>query len=401
MTTKIKLNMNNSKDKVIIVSYFFYPENKPRAFRSFELAKGLAKSGYKVDLVIPSYSLDGVEINYKDLTSKFPSITIKSLENARKKIETNKKTVSINDNKKLPIGFVNFLKRLVYFFFPSGKDFIYGWKLFHFFRKNRMSADSIISISYPYSVHMGSIFARKFGFLKSNIILTEFSDTLVGCPALPNSFIHKWIQKFISNNTNIIITPTENSVPNFTLYKSKDKVKVIPQGYDFNDTKIKKYIKNNVPTFGYAGSFHATARNPKIFLEYLSTLDFDFKFIVYSNIKDPDLVRIFNEYQEKLKNKLEIRGLIPRLDVIESMSTFDFLIFEENLSENQSPSKIVDYKLTERPIFSFSQNKIDKSKFIDFINANYSDSDFDSFNISDYSIESVVNKFISLLNSKN
>ncbi len=401
MITKERSNLNNGSNKVIIVSYFFYPENKPRAFRTFELAKGLAKSGYKVEVVIPTYSLDGVLMTFDDLSSKYPSLSIRTVGNVRKNIEQNKKALPKSKSTKLPSGIMMWFKRLAYFVFPSGKDFIYGWKLIHFFRKNRSSADTVISISYPYSVHIGTIVARKFGFLKVNKVLTEFGDTLVGCPALPNSFIHKWIQQFISKNTNIIVTPTENSIPNFTLYKSKESVKVIPQGYDFSDTRTKNYTKNPVPTFGYAGSFHATARNPKIFLQYLSTLDFEFKFIVYSNIKDPDLVSIFDEYQAKLTHKLEIRGLIPRLDVIETMSTFDFLIFEENLSENQNPSKIVDYKLSGRPIFSFSQDHLNQTKFLEFINDDYSNADFDKFSISDYSIDNVVDKFIDLLISEN
>jgi len=397
MITKERLNSNNGNNKVIIVSYFFYPENKPRAFRTFELAKGLAKSGYHVEVVIPTYSLEGKLVTFDELTSNYPSLSIRMIGNVRKNIE-NRKSPQKSKKSKLPLGVMMWFKRFVHFVFPSGKDFTYAWKVIHFFRKNPSSADTVISISYPYSVHIGTIVARKLGFLKVNKVLTEFGDTLVGCPALPKSFIHKLIQKFISKNTNVIITPTENSLPNFTLYKSKESVKVIPQGYDFSDTKTKEYAKNSVPTFGYAGSFHATARNPKILLQYLSTLDFEFQFIVYSNIKDPDLVSIFDEYGAKLKHKLQVRGLIPRLEVIETMSTFDFLIFEENLSENQNPSKIVDYKLSGRPIFSFSQDNLNESKFLEFIHADYSNADFDKFNISDYSIDNVVEKFVDLLN---
>lgn len=396
MITKERWNSNRIDNKVIIVSYFFFPENKPRAFRTFELAKGLSKSGYNVEVVIPTYSLNGELIKYDDLLSDYPSLCIRRLENVRKKLNNNDVRTK-NKKSKIPLGVMLLFRRIIYFVFPSGKDSVYGWKLIQYFRKNHSTADTVISISYPYSVHMGTILARKLGFLKVNTVITEFGDTLVGCPALPRSFVHNLIQKFISKNTNTIITPTDKSVANFTLYKSKDHVKVIPQGYDFSDTRTKEYVKNRIPTFGYAGSFHATARNPKILLQYLSTLDFEFKFIVYSNIKDPELVNIFDEYGAKLKDKLQVMGIIPRLEVIESMSTFDFLIFEENLSENQNPSKIVDYKLARRPIFSFSQDKLDQSKFLQFVNADYSNADFDNFDISDYSIDNVVDKFVCLL----
>ena len=38
------------------------------------------------------------------------------------------------------------------------------------------------------------------------------------------------------------------------------------------------------------------------------------------------------------------------------MSKMDFLINLENLNKEQSPSKLIDYAISKRPIFSFNQN---------------------------------------------
>ena len=43
---------------IIIISYNFYPENNPRAFRTFELAKEFKRREIEVDLVIPDYNYD-------------------------------------------------------------------------------------------------------------------------------------------------------------------------------------------------------------------------------------------------------------------------------------------------------------------------------------------------------
>lgn len=392
------MSSNTSRHKVTIISYFFYPENKPRAFRTYELARGLANKGYEVEVIIPTYYAANVPVSYHEIEAQYPLITIKTMPSVSKSIDQTKKSVA-QKNSRLSKSVTAAVHRLIYFIFPSGRDFGFALKIIRYLRRNPSSASTVISISYPYSVHMGTIISRKLGYLKTGKVIVEFGDTLVGCPALPKSFVHKMIQRFISKNSDFLVTPTQSSIPHFTLYKSEDAVKVISQGYDFSDTRLKPYSVNDVPTFGYAGSFHAKVRNPKIFLDFLSTLEADFRFIVYSSIKDPELVQLFDHYSTLLGDKLVLKGLIPRIEVIEVMSAFDFLIFEENLSENQNPSKIVDYKLTKRPIFSFSEEKLDTDKFAAFMRGDYSKADFDEFNISDFSIDSVVDKYEALLNN--
>ena len=39
---------------ILLVSYYFYPELTPRAFRTFELVKEFCEQGHKVTLLIPN-----------------------------------------------------------------------------------------------------------------------------------------------------------------------------------------------------------------------------------------------------------------------------------------------------------------------------------------------------------
>ena len=377
--------------KLLIVSYYFFPENKPRAFRTFELTKGLCEIGFDVTLVVPSYN-----ITYLDLTKKFSNLTILQLPDANK---SQKITISEKKQSKGKSTLRILLERSVYALFPSGSDAKYGYQLIQFFRRNRGIYDTVISISYPYSVHFGVVVSKKLKYLKAKSFITEFGDTLVGCPALPKSIVHKILQKFISVNSNYIVTPTHLAIPNLSIYKEKENVKVIPQGFNFSDVKTKEYKKNVIPTFGYAGSFHYTMRNPEILLELLSTLNIDFRFIIYTNLKDNNLVVLFEKYKKKLGEKLVINSVIPRLEVLEKLSTMDFLVFEENVSNNQSPSKIIDYKLTGRPIFSFHQNSINVEKFLEFLNFNFTNQSYMDFKIEDFSIEKVIDKYKALIDS--
>jgi len=380
--------------KILITSFFFYPENKPRAFRTYELAKGLSSSGHDVTVVTPTYDCD-----YSRLNIDYPALILKQIPKVKKQIKFD--NTSQKKSRKKSIFNNSIVKYLFYFFIASGRDAKYAYQLALFLRKNKSEYDVVISISYPYSVHLGTILALALGYIKTKKYFTEFGDTFVGCPALPNSIIHRIYQKIISIWTNCIVVPTDKAIPNFSIYKNEKSIKVIPQGYDFNEVKIEEYSGNSVPTFGYAGSFHAQARNPKIFLEYLSKLDRDFRFVVYSNIKDSVLVEMFDHYKSILGDKLIIRGIIPRLEVLKELSTFDFLIFEENLSNNQSPSKIVDYKLTTRPIFSFSQNELSEIKFSEFLNGDYTNQDYLEFNINDFSINHTIKQYDQLIYEEN
>lgn len=68
-----------------------------------------------------------------------------------------------------------------------------------------------------------------------------------------------------------------------------------------------EYKKKPIPTFCYAGVFYDKIRNPQFFLEYLSGLTEDFKFIVYV-LPNEFSLKLLALYREKLKGKTEIRN---------------------------------------------------------------------------------------------
>ena len=107
-------------------------------------------------------------------------------------------------------------------------------------------------------------------------------------------------------------------------------------------------------------------RDPSKFLDYLCTLKLEFKFIVYTNNKE-----IFDKYLKLLGSKLVVYNYVPRTELIEKMSTVDFLINIKNLDLVQSPSKLIDYALSTRPILDISSDFKEDTNFLEFINGNY------------------------------
>jgi len=75
----------------------------------------------------------------------------------------------------------------------------------------------------------------------------------------------------------------------------------------------------------------------------------------------------------------------------------DFLVNFENGTDIHSPSKLVDYALTKRPIISIDSDFSSKKIFLQFLNGNYSNQ-YSVENIDQYNIINVVQNFIKLSN---
>ena len=156
--------------------------------------------------------------------------------------------------------------------------------------------------------------------------------------------------------------------------------------------QLAKYEQNNVPTFAYSGVVYKNLRDPNRFLEYLSSLSSDFKFVVYTASYP-----FFYKYKEKLGDKLEIRERITRDKLLYELSKMDFLINIANLFGVQQPSKLIDYALTKRPILEISSNFNTKemSAFNDFFKQDYR-KQLVVGNVDKYNIKTIVNNIESL-----
>ena len=64
----------------------------------------------------------------------------------------------------------------------------------------------------------------------------------------------------------------------------------------------------------------------------------------------------FDDYKEKLGERLDVRSYIQRESLIRELSHCDFLINIKNESSVQSPSKLIDYALTHRPILTITSD---------------------------------------------
>jgi hypothetical protein len=394
--------------KIVIVSYYFYPEITPRAFRTFSLAKELARLGHRVTLYIPEYKFDYTEMQrkYGFLIKKVKSgfLLNRDAKNCVNNIgcwneqQIDKKdTIKniINKILKSSIILINNICSPIYF---DGRITEYAFFLAKGLLKDKNSYDALISIGLPFSVHLASAIAV---FINKNLGKVKIMDC--GDPFSKNMMLYnyphyKYIEHIVTRMFDYITIPIEKAIESYVPFKDIKHIKVIPQGIDFHDIKLANYTKNKIPTFVYGGIFYKQKKNPKVFLDYLTNLNTDFKFIVYTDTTMRINIEILMPYKEKIGDKLIIYHFLPRSEFIFEASKADFLINIDWITPNQLSSKLIDYAVTNRPILSFTQENFSPSIFEEFLRGNYCHRQY--INLQEHDIKTICHNFLQLMEQK-
>ena len=219
-------------------------------------------------------------------------------------------------------------------------------------------------------------------------------DIDCGDPFMLNPFIKvpKFMKRFEDmwcSMCDYIAVPTKESYKGY--YEQYwNKIRVIPQGFDFSKTPIAEYKKNAVPTFLFMGSIYPGVRDPRSFMDYLLKFDKPYKFIMM--MRSP-----FEEkYIKESNGQIEYIIGKGRKDVVWECSKADFLINITNPSTVQTPSKLVDYGIAGRPVLDVENDFSDPSNFLKFFEGDYSQDHKIGF-LDNYRIENVACQFVELM----
>lgn len=368
---------------ILIISQHIFPKQTPRAHRATELAIEFSKQGYDVTV----YAVLG-EYDYSDFMKK-NKISVKDigLRWQLKKYSSDFKIKRALIDKILARLFQRFFE------FP---DIEFNYKIPKIIKKEP-PFNTLISIANPHSVHWGCAKAKKkFPEKFPRKWIADCGDPYFSNGRSPSyRSVFKKKEHFFCKSTNFITVPIESAIENY-FPEYKDKIKVIPQGFKFQvSEKIKLKPINKIPTFAYCGNFFSGYRDPTIFFEFLLTIKFNFKFIVYTDHTD-----LIAKHLNLLKDKIEIRSTIFRKDMIKEIVKMDFLVNIENINlPGQLPSKLIDYAISNRPILSINTVTFKSKNVIEFLEGNYQNR-LVVDNLEDYRIEQVTSKFVELINYK-
>jgi hypothetical protein len=363
--------------KILIVCRDFFPIISPRSFRSTELAKEFSRQGQTVN-VLTIFRKDG----YKDFIRENPEIQISMMPPLLfREIE-----VSGGHLSQL---FKKVLRRLMVLLFEYPQIEL----MFKVSRclKNVDDYDLMISVATPHPVHWGIASARKKGHMIARVWIADCGDPYMGDTndSFRKPFYFKYLEKWFCRKADYLTIPRiemkDNYYPEF-----HNKIIQIPQGVNFEDFNTAVYKRNDIPTFAFAGNFIRTTRNPSHFLDFLASLDFMFRFVIYA--KNHDLVKPF---VKRMESKLELHDFIPRKELVYELSKMDFLVNISFDRVHQSPSKLIDYTLAKRPILLLASDNVDPYLINDFLSGKY-EKQFKPYNIEDFNIKTVAGKFLQL-----
>lgn len=368
--------------KILIVTHDFYPEQSPRSFRATELVKEFCRQGHQVTVIAPYRK--GTESFAKEYGFSFISLGVLNF--------------SIFEFKHLGVLGHQLKKGMnvlfgILFEYPLIKI---SFKVRRALKNlNGTSYDLLISIAWPYPIHWGVALTwnKNSENNLANKWVADCGDPYFGEEnrKLKKLFYWAWIEKWFMRKTHYITVPTSTSYLGY-FSEFHNKIKIIPQGFKFEDYQFENsYKQNTIPTFAYAGIFYIGKRDPSAFCEYLMQTGKDFRFHIYTKSKS-----CVDKFAKLAPKKFIIHDFIPREQLLKTLnSNVDFVINIENFGVNQTPSKLIDYALIDKPILSIKSFELDTKKINEFLEFNYSNRLM--MDVDQYRIENVTRKFLELL----
>lgn len=372
--------------RILFLTQWYPPEKTPRAFRAYELAQEFARRGNKIDLYAPIAGRTNREnsniVYYAIEKHRAMSFAVSS-------VEENKIKHAIKQHLK---------KFYLYFLGDYPKDVLYSYRMLCALLKNarHIKYDMAISISLPFPI---TAILAVFSLVnkKIDIKIADFGDPYYYNPHIPKAIYFKWIEKIVLTQIDYITIPIYSAEVCYTPFKSKQYVKVIPQGYNMTDTVPCSYVPNAIPTFCYAGIFYETIRNPDYFFDYLLDITEEFVFIIYA-LQDRFTLQLLDSYKDRFGDRLVVVPPIDREALIHEMAKMDFVINFDNDNATQRPSKLIDYAMSRRPILSFNRQTFRPEVFQAFLKGDYSEQYH--VDLAQYDIRRVVDQFEALVDEK-
>ena len=344
-----------SKKKILIVSRSFYPMNSPRSFRTTELVKEFARIGHDVTLLTPKNKDSHPEFE-REHEVKIKDIGQPSLPRP-----------DISNGSRVGILFKRVLRRGLYqlFEYPDIQWMFKTKKAL----KDESGYDLLISIAVPHPIHWGVAKAWRKKNPVARTWIADCGDPYMGArlDTFNKLFYFEYFEKDFCRKADFITVPIEEAKEGY-YPEFRDKIRVIPQGFNFEEVNVNtgRTTNNGVPEFAYAGGFIPGGRDPREFLDYLVKQQKPFKFIIYTKNKG-----MIEPFLDKADGKIEIRDYIPRKELLYKLSTMDFLVNFENDTQLQMPSKLIDYYLAGRPVLNVPSGKINRSDVDQFLDGNY------------------------------
>lgn len=360
--------------RIFLIAYNFPPLISPQSLRWFYIVRELFARGYDIDVLtirLPERFkelLDDIPEDVKVhriFSGPFYYLTFKF---SRESIRKNEREDTISINKlfwrSLSFAHLKVYNTLNSFLLP---DIYSEWLPFaikaeqKLIKRNKYSV--IITSSEPRVCHIVGYYLKK----KSGISwIADYGDPWIyPVPTIKESQFKKKIiekiEKAILKEMDAI-TVAADGIKDLYISKypflDKNKIFVIPQGYDPDMFSQSDYEKKDKFRIVYCGSFYRTLRDPVNFFEAIKEIKRDdIEVIIVGRINEfADVIR------EKFKDgKVKYYGFTDHKESLSLQKGATILLHIGNATDVQVPGKIYEYFGSGRPVLCVIGNNNDLS----------------------------------------
>lgn len=369
--------------KIHILTGHFYPQLHPRAFRANELALEFASRGHEVS-VTNCWTI--TDFNY-EAYGKDNNLKIINLELIRTSSDCEKKAMFSSKGRLNET--LRFLKEYLIAGTVPIKSKLIAQKLLI-----SNNTDLVIALSTPFSCLWGlSKYIHNNG--KDFIAIADSGDPFYYSKQYTKAPWFKIIERNVYKRYDFLTIPTENAIPLYSPLIAEEKIKIIPQGFRMDNLNLYKGDFEGPVRIAYAGVFYRDIRNPEFLFRHLAQSKQNFELYLFMRNRDSLIDEYLIKYPS-LRGKIKVTS-IPHEELIYELSRMHFLVNIENLSNTQIPSKLIDYGMAGRPIFSCNEKSFMPEELDHFMEGDYSGKL--EINVQRYNIKRIADEFIELYES--
>ena len=374
--------------KIAILTAVFHPELHPRAFRAYELAKEYAIQGHDVEVFLLT-RIKGFD--YEQLSQELHiKITILPLYTRELGAE------NIFQQTNPLLRWIHWGYRWLLEYLLAGNLFAYSTRIAECLKHEMQQKDMVIALSTPFMNLLGlAKYVHAHKAQSKTTYIADSGDPFYYSQQTKRALYFKWIEKWVYRHFDYLSIPTSDAIPAYAPLIPKEKIQIIPQAFNMREVHLSPAPTSDIPTFAYAGVFYQDIRNPEFLFKHLCTLTEDFRFHVYLRHRDPHITSVLDKYQKQLGEKLIIHYSVKRTDLLYRLSECHFLINISNTTSTQLPSKLIDYGITKRPVYSFDKQSFNPQVFAAFMHGDYTHAM--PIDIRPYDIEVVTKQFLELV----
>ncbi|MCU5405856.1 transporter [Bacillus cereus] len=342
--------------RVVVISYWYYPENVARAFHVKGIVSSLIKDGYHVDLVLPKNAM------YQEIGNKNSNnITLHQvkpgilLHKEKNRWDVNRNILNNSHSNLLTKG----LKKLYDVLIWPDRTIEWAINAYRYVKKNKLHSNSMamVTVGLPVSTHItGHLLKKDVPHLKW---IADYGDPFSYNPDREIRKYDRFLESRMLNNVDSIVIPTESAIDCYTsLGVNKSQIHVIPQLFEEEQGESNYEVDKDKFNIMYAGSFYRGIRSPVEFIHALSLASKRNKQIEFHYFGNVTALEEFLNMEglDKEKLPIKINDFKSRSEILNIMREMDLLINLNNKSTSQIPSKIIDYLYANKRILNIGKN---------------------------------------------